>query len=63
MRGLGLVTALAAAGAVLLGASPAGASSWTVVPSPPSSGGFFNAVSARTDTDAWAVGDLSATTR
>lgn len=38
------------------------APSWTVVPSPPSDGGFFNAVSARTDTDAWAVGDLSATT-
>jgi hypothetical protein len=62
MRGLGLVAALAAAGAVLLGASPAGASGWTVVPSPPSDGGFFNAVSARTDADAWAVGDLSATT-
>src|SRR5215472_12254238 len=62
MRGLGLVTALAAAGAVLLGASQAEASGWTVVPSPPSDGGFFNAVSARTDADAWAVGDLSATT-
>ena len=33
-----------------------------MVPSPRSDGGFFNAVSARTDTDAWAVGDLSATT-
>ena len=62
MRGFGLMTGLAVAGAVLLSASPAGASGWTVVPSPPSSGGFFNAVSARTDTDAWAVGDLSATT-
>ena len=62
MRGLGLVTALVAAGTVLLGASPAGASGWTVVPSPPSEGGFFNAVSARTGADAWAVGDLSATT-
>jgi hypothetical protein len=62
MRRLGLVTALAAAGPVLLGASPAGATGWTVVPSPPSDGGFFNAVSARTDADAWAVGDLSATT-
>lgn len=74
MRGLGLATIVTAAGAVLLGAVPAAASSstgtsgrtaaagWAVVPSPPSDGGFFNAVSARTDTDAWAVGDLSATT-
>ena len=56
MRGFGLVTALTAASTVLLGASPAGTSGWTVVPSPPSDGGFFNAVSARTDADAWAVG-------
>lgn len=69
MRGLGLATIVTAAGAVLLGAVPAAASGqaaatsgWMVVPSPPSDGGFFNAVSARTDTDAWAVGDLSATT-
>ena len=68
MRGSGLATIVTAAGAVLLGAVPAAASGWTaasgwaVVPSPPSDGGFFNAVSARTDTDAWAVGDLSATT-
>ena len=74
MRGLALATIVTAAGAVLLGAVPAAASGpaaasdrtaasgWTVVPSPPSDGGFFNAVSARTDTDAWAVGDLSATT-
>jgi hypothetical protein len=62
MRGLGLATIMTAAGVVLLGALPAAASGWMVVPSPPSGGGFFNAVSARTDTDAWAVGDLSATT-
>lgn len=74
MRGLGLATIVTAAGAVLLGGIPAAASEWAaapartaapgwrVVPSPPSDGGFFNAVSARTDTDAWAVGDLSATT-
>jgi hypothetical protein len=62
MRGFGSVTALAAAAVVLLSASPAGASGWTVVTSPPSDGGFFNAVSARTDADAWAVGDLSSTT-
>ena len=62
MHGLGLATMVTAAGAVLLGAVPAAASGWTVVASPPSDGGFFNAVSARTDTDAWAVGDLSATT-
>jgi hypothetical protein len=46
---------------MLLSASPAGAAGWTVVPSPPSGGGFFNAISARTDTDAWAVGILGAT--
>jgi hypothetical protein len=34
---------VAAAATVLLSASPAGASGWTVV-SPPSDGGFFNAV-------------------
>ena len=62
MRGPGSLTALGAAAAVLLSTSPAAASGWTIVPSPPSDGGFFNAVSARTDTDAWAVGDLSATT-
>src|SRR5260370_12502565 len=62
MRGLGLATIMTAAGVVLLGALPAAASGWMVVPSPPSGGGFFNAMSARTDTDAWAVGDLSATT-
>jgi hypothetical protein len=62
MRGLGSATITTAAGVVLLGAVPAAASGWTVVPVPPSDGGFFNAVSARTDTDAWAVGDLSATT-
>jgi hypothetical protein len=62
MRGLGLATIMTAAGVVLLGALPAAASGWMVVPSPPSGGGFFNAVSARTDTDAWVVGDLSATT-
>jgi hypothetical protein len=74
MRGLGLAAIVTAAGTVLLGAVPAAASGWVaapgratapawrVVPSPPSDGGFFNAVSARTDTDAWAVGDLSATT-
>ena len=72
MRGLALATIATAAGAVLLGAVPAAAPAaasnrtaaptWTVVPSPPSDGGFFNAVSARADTDAWAVGDLSATT-
>ena len=62
MRGSGLATIVTAAGAVLLGAVPAAAPGWMVVPSPPSDGGFFNAVSARTDTDAWAVGDLSATT-
>src|SRR6516225_5428030 len=62
MRGLGLMTAMGAASAVLLSVSPAAASGWAIVPSPPSDGGFFNAVSARTDADAWAVGDLSATT-
>ncbi len=51
-----------AAGVVLLAAVPAAASGWTVVPAPPSDGGLFNAVPARTGTDAWAVGDLSATT-
>jgi hypothetical protein len=68
MRGLASAAIVTAAGAALLGAGPAAASSpaaaptWTVVSSPPSDGGFFNAVSARADTDAWAVGDLSATT-
>ena len=60
MRGLGMATIVTAAGVVLLGAVPAAASGWAVVPSPPSGGGFFNAVSARTDVDAWAVGDFSA---
>jgi len=62
MRGLGLATVMTAAGVALFGAVPAAASGWTVVAAPPSDGGFFNAVSARTDADAWAVGDLSATT-
>ena len=56
MRGLGLATIVTAAGAVLLGGVPAAApewaaaparaaaSGWRVVPSPPSDGGFFNAV-------------------
>lgn len=60
MRGLGLATMMTAAGAVPLGAVPAAASGWRVVPAPPSDGGFFNAVSARTDAGAWAVGDLPA---
>jgi hypothetical protein len=52
VRGLGTLSALGAAAAVLLSVSPAAASSWTIVPSPPSDGGFFTAVSARTDADA-----------
>jgi hypothetical protein len=60
MRGSGLATIMTAAGAALLGAVPAAASGWTVVPAPPPDGGFFNAVSARTDSGAWAVADLSA---
>jgi hypothetical protein len=77
MRGLGLATIATATGVALLGAVPAeaaaagvvpsvpagaaAASGWRVVPAPPSGGGFFNAVSAQADNDAWAVGDLGAT--
>jgi hypothetical protein len=41
-----------------LGAGPASAATWTVVPAPPTGqGGAVNSISAPTDTDAWAVGD------
>lgn len=46
-----------AAGAVVLAASPATASGWTVTPVP-QTGGSFSSVSADSSTDAWAVGTI-----
>jgi hypothetical protein len=57
-----LAAAIAAAGtAVLLAAGPAVAQSWTIVSAPPTGeNGELAAVSAVSDTDAWAVGSTNA---
>jgi len=55
-----LITGATTAALLLLtlGAGPASAATWTVVPAPPTGqGGVVNSISAPTDTDAWAVGD------
>ena len=64
MRRYGLIAGLvAAAAAVALAAAPAGAAvTWTVVPAPPPSVAVWAAVSARTDSDAWAIAIGSRTT-
>jgi hypothetical protein len=52
----------AAVTAILFAGGPAGAAvSWTVVPPPPPAGAIWSAVSARTDSDAWAIAIGSAT--
>src|SRR5258708_23284007 len=65
MRHRFIPAGLAASGAVLLLTSTAMAATpaWTVVPSvnPSATANVLNAVSARTATDAWAVGQFQAT--
>jgi len=54
-----LAAGAAALAAVLLGAGPALAAAWTVVPPPPTGqDAFITSIAARTGADAWAVGSV-----
>lgn len=50
------LTGTAVAAVIVLGASTAAASGWTVVSAPPAQNAVLNGVSAVSDSDAWAVG-------